>query len=177
MKLFRNRLGYTEFGGWGERIGNALTQKGQTPIIHSTSMPFYRIISRKEVEALVQSGFVPRNFEPWGEHQRGTIICFFEEQDFIAALNRFAATIGEQRSLAPDDKLYVIQLFNLVPDQIRPDTTALGWRSSRIYLAPVNIENVKVVASMVLKGTSSDCLQAGQIDSLTPPKSPAEVLR
>jgi hypothetical protein len=139
-------------------------------------MGFYRIISLAEVKLLVQSGFVPRNFERWDAYPPGTIICLFEEDDFVAPLKQFATGLGEQRNLVPGDTLYVLEFFNLAPEHMRPDSTASGWLSSRLYFAPVGAESVKIVAIIKLAGRGPDCLQPGPVEILRPPISPADVL-
>ena len=138
-------------------------------------MAFYRIISYPELSRLVQSQFVPRNVEQWCEHRPGTIMCVFEDVDFKATLHRFAATLASLRGLRPGDKLYVLHFLDLRPDRIELDTTATGWRSSRLYFDPVGVGAVKVVASMTLAGDGPDSIRPGPVDEFVPAQDPADL--
>jgi hypothetical protein len=139
-------------------------------------MAFYRIVSHQELGWLVQSGFVPRNHERWGDYAPGTIICAFEADDCKATFNRFASAVASARSLAPGDKLYVLQFFDLLRDHVKSDDTSTNWPSSRICLDPVGIDKVKVVACMILAGTSPDFIQPGFVQVLAPVKAPPDLL-
>lgn len=138
---------------------------------------FYRIIGWSELEQLKLRGSVPRNHDPWGDYQPGTIICLFEDTDFMATLHKFASALAEQRDLRPGNKLYVLQFFGLQPNRIVPDSTANGWPSSRIYLDPVSIDAVRVVAGMTIAGDGPQSIQPGPVERFEPAISPRAVTR
>jgi len=131
-------------------------------------MPFYRLISKKELEYLVAKKCIEPSSESWFPYKAGEVICIFESNSPSEIFNKYCRAIGSHRQLKIDDTILVLELSNI--SKFEFDKSQAGWPESRVHLGPIPIEKVSVIAEATVSDNKHGRIEFSNLKIYQKPK-------